>query len=144
MEWTKSRDRKPVQYARIIGWHKDGHWLQISYRPDIKKDNNHWQTISGKMLCDEEITHWCDPVYDMPKEVIKDSFHLEMENWPKAKELYKHYKGGQYEIISCAPMESDGTPIVIYESLQNKTQWARTLSNFTELVNDIPRFMKVD
>ncbi|MCQ8897020.1 DUF1653 domain-containing protein [Limnobacter humi] len=69
----------------------------------------------------------------------------------KPGERYRHYKGGVYEVICEAVLESDGSKMVVYHPLDkgDKNQaWCRPMSVFFEkvLVNNHPvqRFTKVD
>lgn len=56
--------------------------------------------------------------------------------------VYKHYKGGLYEVIAIAENENIlGTWFVIYKSLKDGRIWQRGLNNFTENIGPtIPRF----
>ena len=69
----------------------------------------------------------------------------------KPGERYRHYKGGLYEIICEAILESDGSTMVIYHPLDKgdkKTAWARPSSVFFEKVTvgerQVQRFSKID
>ncbi|HEY1057930.1 MAG TPA: DUF1653 domain-containing protein [Limnobacter sp.] len=73
------------------------------------------------------------------------------EHHVKPGERYRHYKGGLYEVICEAILESDGSKMVVYHPLDkgDKHQaWCRPLSVFFEkvMVNNHPvqRFTKVD
>jgi hypothetical protein len=57
---------------------------------------------------------------------------------------YRHYKGGLYEYICTARMESDpDTELVIYRAADNSV-WARKKANFFETIEidgkSVPRF----
>lgn len=56
---------------------------------------------------------------------------------------FRHYKGGEYTLVSYATMEVDQTPMVVYRSA-NGQAWVRTQANFEEdvVVNGTsqPRF----
>jgi hypothetical protein len=43
---------------------------------------------------------------------------------------YRHYKGGLYQVISKATMESSGEEMVVYFSLQNYKHWIRPVVEF--------------
>lgn len=43
---------------------------------------------------------------------------------------YRHYKGGEYEVVSCVIKEDTLEPLVIYKSLAKGTLWARTLADW--------------
>lgn len=46
---------------------------------------------------------------------------------PTPGSRYRHYKGGEYEVVSCAIKEDTLELLVIYKSLAKGTLWARTL-----------------
>lgn len=60
---------------------------------------------------------------------------------------YRHYKGGLYELVCEATLESDLTPMIVYRAA-NGTVWIRPKSVFFELVEvdgqQVPRFAPVD
>jgi hypothetical protein len=59
---------------------------------------------------------------------------------------YRHYKGGLYELVCEATLESDLTPMIVYRAA-NGTVWVRPKSVFFELVEvdgkQVPRFAPV-
>jgi hypothetical protein len=59
---------------------------------------------------------------------------------------YRHYKGGLYELVCEATLESDLTPMIVYRAA-NGTVWIRPKSVFFELVEvdgqQLPRFAPV-
>ena len=59
---------------------------------------------------------------------------------------YRHYKGGLYELVCEATLESDLTPMIIYRA-QDGSVWARPKSVFFELIEVeglmVPRFAPV-
>jgi hypothetical protein len=59
---------------------------------------------------------------------------------------FRHYKGGLYELVCEATLESDHTPMIVYRAA-NGTVWIRPRSVFFELVDvdgrQIPRFAPV-
>ncbi|MGZ5201482.1 MAG: DUF1653 domain-containing protein [Telluria sp.] len=59
---------------------------------------------------------------------------------------YRHYKGGLYEFVCEATLESDHTPLIVYRAA-NGTVWVRPKSVFFELVEvggkQVPRFAPV-
>lgn len=61
-------------------------------------------------------------------------------------ELYRHYKGGEYEVITLAIQENTLEPLVVYRSLAKNTVWVRTLKNWNEEVEvggkKVKRFAK--
>ena len=60
---------------------------------------------------------------------------------------FRHYKGGLYELICEATLESDLTPMIVYRAADG-TAWIRPKSVFFETVvvdgREIPRFAAVD
>lgn len=48
--------------------------------------------------------------------------------------IYRHFKGGYYVVLSLASIESTGEEVVVYQSLQDGRMWVRPLSVFRELV----------
>lgn len=60
---------------------------------------------------------------------------------------YRHYKGGIYEFLHDAILESDLTPMVVYRAA-NGTVWIRPKDVFHELLDidgkRVPRFMLMD
>ena len=56
---------------------------------------------------------------------------------------YRHYKGGLYELVGEATLESDLTPMMVYRAA-NGTLWVRPKAVFFELVEvegqHVPRF----
>jgi hypothetical protein len=61
---------------------------------------------------------------------------------------YQHYKGGIYELICEAILESDPTVTMIVYRAANGTIWTRPASVFFELVEHVggkvPRFVPID
>lgn len=60
---------------------------------------------------------------------------------------FRHYKGGLYELVCEATLESDHTPMVVYRAADG-TIWCRPKAVFYELVNVdgqlVPRFAPVN
>ncbi|MFL9926016.1 DUF1653 domain-containing protein [Herbaspirillum lusitanum] len=60
---------------------------------------------------------------------------------------YRHYKGGIYEFVGEATLESDLSPMVVYRAA-NGTLWVRAKDVFHEMVEvdgkQVPRFAPVD
>lgn len=61
---------------------------------------------------------------------------------------YRHYKGGEYELVCEATLESDPTVTMIVYKASNGTIWTRPASVFFELIErggaKIPRFALID
>ncbi len=66
---------------------------------------------------------------------------------------YRHYKGGEYEVLGVGRAEETHEKLVIYRALYRSEEfgdnalWARPLSSFIESVTvngkKVPRFVKV-
>lgn len=61
---------------------------------------------------------------------------------------YRHYKGGLYELICEATLESDPTVTMIVYKASNGTIWTRPASAFFEQIEHegatMPRFARID
>ncbi len=59
---------------------------------------------------------------------------------------FKHYKGGVYEFVSEAILESDLTPMIVYRAADGSV-WIRPKTVFHEMVHcngqEVPRFSLV-
>ena len=57
---------------------------------------------------------------------------------------YRHYKGGEYEVIGVARHSENQEEMVVYRSLKDGQIWARPFENFMEEVDidgeKFPRF----
>jgi len=66
---------------------------------------------------------------------------------PKDGQLFRHYKGGKYEIVATGFIEDSEAPCVVYRSLAKNIVWVRTAKNFLEEVEHngklVPRFKPV-
>lgn len=66
---------------------------------------------------------------------------------PKDGDRYRHYKGGEYEIVATGFLEDTEAPCVIYRSLEKDIIWVRTAKNFLEPVEHdgetVPRFARL-
>ncbi|MBK4739382.1 DUF1653 domain-containing protein [Noviherbaspirillum pedocola] len=49
---------------------------------------------------------------------------------------YRHYKGGDYELVYEARMEADHSPVIVYRAA-NGTIWCRPRSVFFEMVGHL-------
>lgn len=66
----------------------------------------------------------------------KDTSQASLSNLPvKAGQRYRHFKGGEYEIVALAVQEDTLEPLVVYRSISNGSIWARTYKNFTEVLD---------
>tara|TARA_B100000745_G_scaffold268202_1_gene194160 strand:- start:1852 stop:2079 length:228 start_codon:yes stop_codon:yes gene_type:complete len=58
---------------------------------------------------------------------------------------YRHYKGGEYEVLFVGRHSETLEELVIYQDRNNRELvWARPLSMFIENEGDQPRFAKED
>lgn len=66
---------------------------------------------------------------------------------PEDGAKYRHYKGGEYEIVATGFLEDTESPCVAYRSLEKSIVWVRTAKNFLESVErngeTVPRFTKI-
>lgn len=53
---------------------------------------------------------------------------------PRDGQKYRHYKGGEYEIVATGFLEDSETPCVVYRSLEKGIVWVRTAKNFLEYI----------
>jgi hypothetical protein len=64
------------------------------------------------------------------------------------KEIYRHFKGGIYELISDGILESNMQEMVVYKSLKDEKIWIRPKKEFFESIikneKEIKRFTKID
>lgn len=63
--------------------------------------------------------------------------------------LYRHYKGGEYEVVGIARHSESEEKLVVYRCLyDNNSLWVRPLTMFCEKVFSegrwVPRFWRVD
>jgi hypothetical protein len=54
--------------------------------------------------------------------------------------LYRHYKGGRYQVLHLARHSETEEQLVVYRSLAQGGVWVRPAAMFVELVNGRPRF----
>lgn len=57
---------------------------------------------------------------------------------------YRHYKGGEYEVVSVAKHSETLEELVIYKSLSSGELWARPKSLFVGIKDGQPRFTKIN
>ncbi len=68
----------------------------------------------------------------------------------KGGEVYRHYKGGLYVVVTTAIDEATLEQLVVYRSCERGTIWVRTMADFTFKLQDpdvfdetIPRFTRI-
>lgn len=57
--------------------------------------------------------------------------------------VFRHYKGGLYTIVCLSVKEDTLEPLVTYRSIERGSVWTRTLQNWSEYVDGLPRFWPV-
>lgn len=73
----------------------------------------------------------------------KDDVQDRLKELPvKAGQKYRHFKGGEYEVVAIAIKEDTLETLVIYRSLRKGYIWARTFENWNETVTRNNRQMK--
>ena len=66
-----------------------------------------------------------------------------MRNIPKEGELYRHFKGNEYQIVTLAEHSEDGSRMVVYKALYGKGEyWVRPASMWNETVERDGKVMK--
>ena len=65
------------------------------------------------------------------------------------KGKYRHFKGGEYEVLDIAKHSETGEEMVVYRALYGENQvWVRPISMWNETVNkdgvETPRFIKIE
>lgn len=67
---------------------------------------------------------------------------------PREGQRFRHYKGGEYEIVATGFLEDTEAPCVVYRSLEKKMVWVRTAKNFLETIEykgaELSRFTPID
>lgn len=53
----------------------------------------------------------------------------------KPGQIYRHFKGGRYEVILVAWHTETGERLVVYRGIKGGRMWARTLDDFVSLVD---------
>jgi hypothetical protein len=91
----------------------------------------------------------------------EDGLRAEAHCWPQPADRYKHYKGGEYEVLMSGILDRDSSPTgescacVVYRSLEPEDHLprVRTLANWAEMVRWFegtpqervwPRFLKLE
>ena len=85
--------------------------------------------------------------------ILCEGYDVAMDDLPPLppldKGLYRHYKGGEYEVLGTVRHSETLEPMVLYRPLYNLTgMWVRPVAMFLELVEVDgvvrPRFEKVE
>lgn len=50
----------------------------------------------------------------------------------KEKGIYRHYKGGEYQLITIGELEHDLTQVVVYKSITNDRVFVRPVEEFED------------
>ena len=50
----------------------------------------------------------------------------------KEKGIYRHYKGGEYQLITIGELEHDLTQVVVYKSIANDKVYVRPVEEFED------------
>ena len=59
-----------------------------------------------------------------------------MRNIPQEGEMYRHFKGNEYQIVAVAEHSEDGSQMVVYKALYGEGKcYARPLEMFMEMVD---------
>ena len=56
--------------------------------------------------------------------------------YPSPNQIYKHYKGGTYQVITLSTHTETGEILVIYKSLNFGSHYARPIGSWFELTDD--------
>lgn len=62
---------------------------------------------------------------------------------PRIGSCWRHYKGGEYQVILRSIDEATLQHLVHYRSVERGSVWTRTLANWNELVDGRPRFERM-
>jgi hypothetical protein len=57
-------------------------------------------------------------------------------DYPLPNQIYKHYKGGTYQVITLSTHTETGEILVIYKSLNFGSNYARPIQPWLELTDD--------
>ena len=85
-----------------------------------------------------------DIVNTVPVEVPSDDTVSDAETEIVKGAKYRHFKGGEYELIDVACHSETNEELVIYRSLSSGQVWARPKTMFTGKAGDVRRFTKID
>ena len=69
---------------------------------------------------------------------------MENKKYPELNRVYKHYKGGTYEVLTMAKHIETNEDLVIYFSREFGSVYARPLSEWFDLVKRKPELQSVD
>jgi len=66
---------------------------------------------------------------------ISSKITLEVDNQLVVGGLYRHFKGGIYEIVGFATCTQSDETVVIYKSYEQTKLWTRPIADFLTLLN---------
>jgi hypothetical protein len=71
---------------------------------------------------------------------------MAMTQNPSGRTVYRHYKGGRYEVVTLAVQSETHEPMVVYRSLDTAQVWVRPSDMFFGVVtvdgNEVRRFQR--
>jgi hypothetical protein len=68
---------------------------------------------------------------------------IDPKTLPMTGDVWKHYKGGLYQIIAIARFELGLEIAVVYQSLTDGSTWVRDLSEWNDQVEEKTRFTRI-
>lgn len=131
--------------------HEDGDFPEIDDFKWITLDEAAHCLHESQVNCLTQIMEWLTNklIPEMSKvnkeitKVDKDLSKAEVVYYPTIGGVYKHYKGGMYEVITLANHTETSEPMVIYKSLLFGGVYARPLSMWFDEIK-INSYKKVD
>ena len=82
------------------------------------------------------------------KDIVEIVAQWQAYERPEDGQVFEHYKGGLYSIVTTGFLEDTETPCVAYRSHKKDLVWVRTAKNFFEEIEHAgeirPRFRRVD
>ena len=79
--------------------------------------------------------HWGEFLGSLSRgEMVLADGHDDLEGHPLAGEIYRHHKGGRYEVLATGRGNSDGARYIAYRSIDKGYRWARTPYGFLQLL----------
>ena len=56
--------------------------------------------------------------------------------------IYQHYKGGLYELITTANMESDNSVVAVYRCVESNKTWIKPIAEWDEKFKSVYEITK--